>query len=277
MIKTRIYGGLGNQIFQLAASLLIREKNRQLIELNSHSAKYYKRPHKIELHNFFNLDQEEIEVVSSNNLILDSRITRLMAFKSIRTPFISDSNLNQYLKNYSNFNFQSLFIDGYFQHNITQEIFEDMKKSLLKIKKQSTHERTNAALIHVRGTDFIDLDWNRVVSKDYYSNAMLYFIKKYNIKKFNVITDDIEFAKSQIAPPEESIRLTFSAGTIAEDFFKIESHQYRILSSSTFALWASELGNNANGKVIAPAFWIPGIPRKILLTNEIKDFENNVC
>jgi len=50
----------------------------------------------------------------------------------------------------------------------------------------------------------------------------------------------------------------------------IGSFKYRILSSSTFSLWASALGNNDNSIVIAPKEWIPNHERKIYLPNEIR-------
>jgi hypothetical protein len=90
--------------------------------------------------------------------------------------------------------------------------------------------------------------------------------KDYGVKVFYVVTDDRDYAKSML----KNIKPLFLGGSIQEDFRLIGQFQFRILSSSTFALWASALGrNDADGVVIVPNDLIPGVKRTFLLQNEI--------
>ena len=55
-----------------------------------------------------------------------------------------------------------------------------------------------------------------------------------------------------------------------EDFYLIGLFEKRILSSSTFAFWASALADNDKSVVIAPEYWSPNSRREIRLPNEIR-------
>ena len=53
-------------------------------------------------------------------------------------------------------------------------------------------------------------------------------------------------------------------------FYLIGLFEKRILSSSTFAFWASALADNDKSVVIAPEYWNPNSKRYIKLPNEIR-------
>jgi len=266
MIHVRLAGGLGNQIFQLGASLLFAKKNNiSEIILDSSALGSYDVKRQNELLNFFDLTKSSVKISEKVSLINKFRIPVHSAPKLSFWPFVGDKNY-QYALNHSISPF--IVLDGYFQESITQLDFNDeielLKNMFLPIKNKTEKE----CVIHIRGGDFVTLGWNIITPKEYYFKAIETMQSQYNINNFLVVTDDKNYAKSIMN--ELNISYDFIGNSLEEDFLHIAKSQYRILSSSTFALWASALGDNKSSVVIAPKYWRPSALRiNIKLPNEV--------
>lgn len=266
MIIVRLAGGLGNQIFQLGAALLLVKKyGIEKIIINDNSLNNYKTKRENELLNFFDFSKLDVEIKFKNVLIANLRIPKLFPLKLPNYPFVSDRNFqnifykaNKYL----------MILDGYFQKCLTQENFNEEVKILKKIFIKNKLEKINGCIIHIRGGDFVKLGWNNITPKEYYIKAIELMKKKYHQNKFHIVTDDKNYSKTVLN--ELNIAYEFIGGDLNKDFYLIGSYQYRILSSSTFALWASALGNNQSSIIIAPNYWKPYDRREIFLPNEIR-------
>lgn len=266
MLIVRLAGGLGNQIFQIAAALIIAEKqqiNKVIIDdsaLNSYEVK-----RKNELSYFFNFDKSSIPILESSFYITKLRIPVHSAYLYSFWPFVSDRNF-QFVLN-SNKPFFRL-LDGYFQECLTQDNFDEEIELLKKVFIKNEIEKKDGCVIHIRGGDFVKLGWNSVTPKEYYINALHYMRQNYGVEKFYIVTDDREYSNSILQKLEFDYE--FIGHSMYEDFYLIGSFKYRILSSSTFALWASALGDNDDSVVIAPEFWTPNHERNIFLPNEMR-------
>ena len=262
MIITRLAGGLGNQIFQLGAGLLLRNKlkNTSLIIDDTHLSSYdVKREN--ELIHFFSLENVRFK----KNFLTKFRLPIKLSFKSSFCPFVGDKNF-QYIKN--NIKLSNYILDGYFQESITQDDFNEEIMILKQILNYQLKLNENGCVIHIRGGDFVKLGWNSVTPKEYYINAMKKMVQNYDIEKFYIVTDDKEYANSILK--DLDFTYEFIGKSMKEDFYLIGSFRYRILSSSTFALWASALGDNEDSVVIAPELWTPNRKREVFLPNEIR-------
>lgn len=265
MIITRLAGGLGNQLFQLGASLLIARKERIIIDDSSLHNYNVKRENIIE--SLFDLTAFSGDINFKNAPITKLRIPKLFPIKFNKYPFISDKNFNCALKMR---NKKITILDGYFQDVLNQEQFEIITKTLQRgfIVNPDSHMHNETCIVHIRGGDFIKLGWNATSSSSYYENS-IEFMKKKGFRKFNVVSDDSEYAKYLLKNISYT-NLEFISKNSKHDFLAIASCKNRILSSSTFSFWASAIGNNKNSCVIAPSFWTPTRKRYILLPNEIK-------
>ena len=262
MIKTRLSGGLGNQIFQLAATLLLAKKmNLDKIILDDTHLASYNVKRENELVHFFNLEEIKFE----KSFILKFRLPIKFAFKIKYCPFIGDKNF-QNINNSSKLNI--FLLDGYFQESLTQEDFDEEIKLLKLILKEKESDIKQGCVIHIRGGDFIKLGWNCVTPKEYYIEAIKKMKIDFNQHIFYIVTDDRGYSKTLL--DDLDIEYNFIGSSMYEDFNLIGRFSYRILSSSTFCLWASALGRNENSKVIAPNCWIPKHERNIFLPNEIR-------
>jgi hypothetical protein len=264
-IIVRLAGGLGNQIFQIGASLLLSKKsNIKTIILDDSKLKNYGTKRTNDLLSFFDFDKIECEILWQSSKITNLRVSKFLPLKIPYYPFISDANFQ---KSLSKPNPIFMFLDGYFQNCLTQPDFDCEIKILKDILKQNNIQEKNGCILHIRGGDFVKLGWNSVASKEYYFKAIKLIENKYRERNFYVVTDDKKYAMDILN--ELNINYKFIGGNIIEDFYLLGKFKYRILSSSTFAIWASALGENNESIVIAPKYWIPNKAREITIPNEI--------
>ena len=267
MTIVRLAGGLGNQIFQLGTGLLLAQKSKaKKIILDDSALNSYDVKRDNELLNFFDFDKLDLKVEFRHLNITKFRLPRILPIKFNKFPLVSDRNFKSIVNTPNNI---FLLLDGYFQWELSQSNFDETSKILNKIfiKKGNKIDNKKSCIVHIRGGDFVKLGWNKITPAEYYLDAMKVMIDKYEVENFIIVTDDKEYSKSLLDKIE--YKYEFQCSNMIEDFYTISSYSKRILSSSTFALWASNLSNN-NGTVIAPKFWFPNQKREILLLNEIK-------
>ncbi len=264
----RICGGLGNQFFQLGASLLVASKGSDgRVVIDDSALSNYKIHRKFELSKFIDLAEGGIPITVRKLFITKFRIPKLLSFKKFDTFFVNDHNFQFVV---AGNRIKNRLLDGYFQ-NLTQKNFDDicilLKFLLLDKFKRSDALDSRTCVIHIRGGDFIDLGWNKATPKEYYVNSMKVMSGEYGVRGFIVVTDDISYAKSIL--PSKELDIKIISGDIVNDFQTIVTYSKRILSASTFSLWASALGmNDGGGVVIAPNEFTPGIKRNFFLPNE---------
>lgn len=268
MILTRIYGGLGNQIFQFSASLMLAEKaGIDELKIDANADGNYSEKRDFLLFSLFDENKFQIKIELVKSKLIRLRIPKVLSLRLPKYPFVGDSNFEYILKNPNN---KINILDGYFQDNILQTNFENISKTLKNYLHKSylNIDQIDNCIIHIRGGDFVKLGWNSVSPREYYINAIEKF-KERGITDYIVITDDVKYATEIMN--NATVNYSFHSSTQMDDFKKIMQGKYRILSSSTFAFWASTLGiNPPNGLVIAPKLWTPTRIRKIKLPNELE-------
>ena len=264
MVVIRLAGGLGNQIFQMGAALLLLQergkKNTKLLVDDTALSSYFSS-RESELINFFQFDESvQFKKVFYTKFRLPKIITNQF--------FVSDKNYPSSLK----CDFSYMLLDGYFQDCFKQNQFEKMtailrSKFITIINKPLDY---SSVVIHIRGGDFISLGWDSICNYEYYQSAIDFFKKQHGISNFIVVTDDRFYASKLMQ--SLGVKCVFTNGNAESDFHTISKYPNRILSSSTFSFWASVLGENPiNACVIAPKMWNPKRIRNITLPNEVLD------
>lgn len=266
MMIIRLAGGFGNQVFQLGTGLLLASKSKiKKIILDDSALNSYDAKRQNNLLSFFDLSKIDTEIVFIYNALVKFRIPKVIPFKLLKYPFISDRNFQTVA---SNPNKQFLLLDGYFQECLAQKDFDEEISILKSIFIQKNLEKRDGCVIHIRGGDFVKLGWDSVVPREYYIKAMNIMKKKYLINKFFIVTDDREYSKHMFI--DMDFDYEFIGESMEEDFYLMGSFEKRILSSSTFSFWASVLSDNKESIIIAPEYWRPNFKRKIYMPNEIR-------
>jgi len=230
MIVPRLKGGLGNQLFQIAAAY------SHALKVGDDFAINYNLPHY--------LGQGKKCNTYKDNIFSNIKTTDI-----IPESFYSETNFS-----YSEIPQQkNLLLDGYFQSekyfiNYKDKINNLFDFSSIKIK-QKFIDIENKIVLHVRRGDYLEnSDIHPSIPLEYYKNCL----NELNISNPNVliVTDDIVSVSKEFT----DLNYTHVNGkSELEDFCYIMNADYIIGCNSSFSWWASYLSNSK--KIIFPKTW----------------------
>ena len=252
-VSSWIHGGLGNQLFQIAASL-------------EYSKKYKKIPifkNEKKLWHPFNFER-----LTGWDTLFDNKINVIEPEEYDKINFniyheVDKNNYNElpYIEN-------NVYLKGYFQahgyiseetRNKMNELIYCNKEYLNKakdeyniIKKYFNDENENNYLfLHFRRTDYINNPYHPVLDISYYNNALNHF----NINNINIIvfSDDISWCKELIKIQGKKIYYV-NINDVFIEFILMTFIKNGIIANSTYSWWGAFLGDN-NKKIIAPKQW----------------------
>jgi hypothetical protein len=259
-ILPRFQGGLGNQLFQLAACFAIQKKNSERLPkifIPSCSINPHKNS-KIDYSTLF------LKLPNTHRIELPDQI-----LKSWETFFGAAINagisfLNQDGNSYSAWEPSSVkppcFVEGYFQFwPPLQNIWREFAELILTGLPEPKESYSNNVFIHVRRGDYVGLsDYHYLQDESYYKNALQHFPDN---TSYLIFSDDIEFCKSCgffdnitnktfIDEPDEIEALAIMAKTC---------YGGGICANSTFSYWGAILGPYYHGdektRIIVPSKW----------------------
>ena len=139
-------------------------------------------------------------------------------------------------------------IRGLFQSE--KYFFNNDINQFIKLKlfnKDHLSLSNNQCYLNIRGGEYKRFK-NLILPKSYWVNAIKNMKNFNNDLKFSIVTDDYNYA-SKLFPKLEIIE-----GNISDDFTKIFSAEYLIVSNSSFSYFPISLGNKPK-IVIAPSLW----------------------
>lgn len=273
MIISRLYGGLGNQLFQyaIARKLSIDANKKLLINKSLFSNGNY-------IHNF-ELDKFKI----TYDGYYDFNWLEKLKLKLVKIGLINFPNvLNEDNYNIKKNSFkEKSYLDDYWQDekyfkhikNILSD--ELMPKRISKNSKILVHkiQNTNSVCMHIRRGDYLkleNLDSLGVCSTNYYFNSVDLMIEKLDKPNFFVFSDDIEWCKNNIRINGNSYFIPNSFTNI-DSFYLMRNCKHYIISNSTFSWWPAWLSNFESKIVIAPKIWWKSNPHNSpVLNNWIK-------
>jgi len=224
-------GRLGNQLFQVAATIGIATRNRcRWVLPNWEYAESFKNPFPI---------VEDLDVADHEKIVFPD---------SLFMPFVPQSGEN--------------FITGYFQNEkyfehcklIVKEMFtSNAEISTSVFLRWSKIFEQNPVVVHVRRGDYIsrfsDVFVNLADRTDYYERAMAQF----KGRKFVFFSDDPDYVRLRFGGVEGAM-FALEDNEIGH-LFAMSLFGDHIVSNSTFSWWAAWLGENAGSQIVAPHKW----------------------
>lgn len=275
MILTRLAGGFGNQIFQLAAAMALRGEHEQRMFFDTQSLSQYAVKRDFELRRFFQTPRwfvTDVEAGWQGKVMSSAMQFRLGRF----LPFVgvNDRNFAEHLRAKSEGRTQYLMmLDGYFQRDWSWPVFEGVRtelvRRLLPELTGSLSDENADCCIHIRGGDFLTTDNARIVDTDYYIRGVYALRQQMSVSLVRVITDDVCYAKSTLSPigaifPDLRIEYPDDHGNMVHDFVRLSRAKSRILGNSTFSWWAAALDPRA-AVTYSPSKWNKGQERTLVL------------
>ncbi|WP_051207486.1 alpha-1,2-fucosyltransferase [Butyrivibrio sp. AE3006] len=266
----RIWGGLGNQLFQYALYMSFKDKGYDTYADISAFTKYSKgRNYQLP---FLGIDVDEANVWDIIKLYCHPR-------DPVAKAIIKRIGKKTYYRQRENFYDPKVFdtdkgyFDGYWQsykyfENVAEEIREKISFGNIsdeivdRIKKDN-----NSVSIHVRLGDYLlrpDL-YGGICTEEYYKEAIKHIkdrIQKRTDEKthFYVFSNDIDQAKIILGDDDD---ITYTNGYPEDEGYKdlylMSLCQHHIIANSSFSWWGAFLGNYDDSITVAPKRWVNGI------------------
>lgn len=266
-IVARMLGGLGNQLFIIAAAYSISTEKNSEIVLDTREYNTYKT-RKFEL----------LEIINDNNIRLyDEKKDKSIIYDLSRFIYhIVQKFINPqkkmckklsklglfYTKRNADgvnvdFNSDIAYLYGYFQDaRMAKKVKVLLNEKIMDFDFPYVLDvNTNYIGVSVRwGLDYVKQGWP-ICSKEYFENGVNEIIhEKYENKKICVLifSDEIEKAKELKIDSEKIFVEGLSA---AQQITLMRRCQDFVISNSSFSWWGAFLGASENSIVIAPNIW----------------------
>lgn len=227
MIYPTLAGGLGNQMFEVAAAASLAKDNNAVVAINpeQHILPNQGRNVKNYLTNIFS------KIVTDPNPKIDSKYSwDKIGYKKI--PYSPNLQLGGHYQSYK-----------YFDHNrkYIQELF---------IPDQIPTKDITA--IQVRRGDYYKFpDHHPLLTSEYYAIA----VKKAGSKNIDVFSDDIQWCKDNLKF-ENDVQIQYKGEN--EDWvelIKMSRYKNIVISNSSFGWWAAYLNTREDKQIFVPDPW----------------------
>lgn len=269
MIYIRLAGGLGNQLYQLAAALLLAAGSGQKIMPLTGAMHRYATPRTPDALKLF--DDGLFAPASTVPAwlafaVLSGRIGRWMPGRGVH-----DRNFAALLARAGNRS-TSLYLDGYFQQGWTTQRLAPLMQLVKRPTADSGASDEYTCAMHIRGGDFLGLPHMQVAGEPYYRAAVQQACMR-GFRRFLIVTDDPGYAAgiaSQLArsSPGSTFSIRGGNSTVLDDFWFLSNARGRIISNSTFAWWACAL-DERRSPTWSPGEVQKGVPRDGVLPWEM--------
>ncbi len=269
MVKVKIIGGLGNQMFQYAAAKSLAVLNNTRVSANVSVFSNYKT-HPLRLNKLncdcefdFNRDFRVVlsdlpllgRVFSKKSILLNHYVEKGLAFDSSFFDLNDKVLLTGYFQSEKYFsNIRELLINEF---SLTDQLLQ----SELAIEKQIMD--CNSIAIHIRRGDYISNqsanNVHGVCSNEYFEKALNYLDSKNILSDPDttlfVFSDDILWCKDNLAFKYRTIFVEGSVDRPEVDIHLMSKCNHQVISNSTFSWWGAWLNTNLDKCVIAPLKW----------------------
>lgn len=243
MITCKFIGELGNNLFQLATLISLKQK---------FAYEYCIPNYRIYWNDVTNNKLEFTDLFEYNFAYGNINVSEYIHNDRLD---INHPNFTHKYSDITNINDNSCIV-GYFQsEKYFNDISNDLKTNFFKYKKTLVEsiqlkygDLSKTAILHVRrGRDRLT---NCIYAKSfnqfesfYYEKSILYLKENYIIDNVLVISDHIDWCKQNIKIKD----VTFIENqSNIEDFVLYSLCKYNVLGNSTFSWWASWLNQNNN-------------------------------
>jgi len=271
MIIIKLWGGLGNQLFQYAFGYALAKDRNQ--ELCIDTSFYDNQPGNVGKRNV-NLNQLNIPPYKNfgGNFVFKILNNRYMGFITRNLPKCSlyvskglkyfKEPIHKYVHKIPNG--KNLYFDGYWQ---SSKYFLKYKSELQNmfvpqkpipqdvLETESVIESVNSVCVHMRKGDFGKGKLRKVghlLSEDYYKKAVAYCKEKLAEPVFFVFTDDEEWASFVLGDCNNIKFINDMCQSDAlTDLYLMTKCKNGIMSASTFSWWGNWL-RKEKGLVVVP-------------------------
>ena len=268
----KIIGGLGNQMFQYALLVALRETFREEILMDVSTFASYKLHNGFELERVFTITAQKATASEIQSLTHYTHNYRLSRIYRRLFPVKSTEKIENGRCRFDEtvlIDDRSLYYDGIWQNYLYFDRFKD------KIKQEFTYSiplddrnmkvekdfRENLTVsLHIRRGDYLrHKNYIGLCGLDYYTAAVEYVKGKYGPDiNFAVFSNDMPWCEEHILPMLGGRYLSVD-WNIGMDSYKdmrlMSACRVNIIANSSFSWWAAYLNEHLDREIVAPKKW----------------------
>lgn len=272
-ITIPVFGGLGNQMFQVAHGLDLGRRTGaepRFVDLSTVKGRV---PRRWGLH-CFNISREPLTTIQA--ALLKIRISVAVRLQKLSPKLSMGVLSDSYWSQPYALTASPKICSGYWQGErffkesaiLVKEtfIFPDVLEVPPGLDFASARP---IVAVHVRRGDYVTDPvahaYHFVCGEIWYLNAMQQMRACIPGAEFYVFSDDTDWAKTKFGDSEDvSIVASDHSAPAWNDMARMSRCQHFIISNSSYSWWASYLGKTGDSVILAPEFWFPGKPTREL-------------
>jgi hypothetical protein len=260
MVVVRLYGGVGNQMFQYAAGRCLAHRRGEPLYLETSLL-----PRPAPTPREYGLDIFSLRPRFTTLAALVPNVNLLISIRQCERGYYEDV-LNCSAKG-------AIVLDGYWQSEayfaeigpLLRREFIFRRRGLGGHRAPTTGIRSPASVaVHVRRGDYLLTRRLRPLRPSYYRRAAEYMAGQIDSPHFYVFSDDLDWCRRNLRL-EHPHTFVLNAGSqrerAATDLQAMSSCRHFIIANSSFSWWAAWLGTKPGTKVVAPREWLTGDTR----------------
>jgi hypothetical protein len=282
MVVSKIFGGLGNQLFCYAAarSLAIKTGSNLYLDLYSGFRKdFYKRTPAIQLFNVQYAPASRMARFQYPGGVKVSGALRTLSrhSRAIHRHYYFEHDYSRYDEGLLKLSAKPfVYLDGYWQcERYFFDIADVIQREFTFVGEHDAENRewaarigeVNAVALHARRLHGVPNQKSaqpkagiRSLSLEYYLNAMHEISQEVNNAHFFCFSDYPEWFKENLRTDYAVTFVShnqYGADRTHEDFWLMSQCKHFIISNSTFSWWAAWLSTNSSKTVMSPdlSFW----------------------
>lgn len=262
MIIVRMYGGLGNQLFQLACGIaLSRQLNSEILL----DCTWYRKKNKFNTPRKCSIKDYKTSIRDANILDRIKLFPNKFVFKNFIYKTIEEKKPYYHFDKSIFKNYKNIYLDGYWQSykyfsdvsDVIRDIFCDYTVNFAeKIPLKFEIENTNSISLHVRRGDYIDPNNGmHLLDMNYYNQSINYVNSLVKNPHYFIFTDDMDWVRKHFRLENSTIVESFPVEDPRIDLHLMSKCKHNIIANSTYSWWGAWLNRNSGKIVISPKNW----------------------
>lgn len=268
MIVARIFGGLGNQMFQYAAGRALAIRHGTELTLDLRMFRTYSL-HQYSLSRFgiraAAADERSLRAHGRAKLALVARLpVGTLRSCYLEHPFGTHAAWDRVAAN--------AYISGYFQGEFFfQEAASSIRDEFLPVAAPGPQNDAvtdlmadcESVALHVRRGDYVSdratFDIHGACSIDYYRAAVDALRRRLDRPRFFVFSNDFPWAREHLSLGDDAVFVDWNAGAPELDLHVMSRCRHHVIANSTFSWWGAWLGSHPGQVVVAPDPWFDSV------------------
>lgn len=270
----KIIGGLGNQMFQYALLVALRETFHEEVLMDVSTFNTYKLHNGFELERVFQISARRASEQETRKL---TRFTCNYKLSRIYRKLLPNKRTEKVESRRCRFDptvltdDRDLYYEGIWQNHRYFDAFKKIIRREFQLRvpldernaSQAEHfGRTLTVSLHIRRGDYLKhKNYRGLCGIDYYKKAIGHVHGKYGHEavEFAVFSNDMSWCSQHIVPLLQGCPITLVDWNKGKDSYKdmclMSACRVNIIANSSFSWWAAYLNGHIDKEVIAPKVW----------------------